>query len=521
MGYFKVKEKSRLPMFVVPILVLSSILSACSGSSNEEKSTPNSGKAGEPAAQGSGSGAKALDPVTLKIYIPGDRPKKMNEVIAEAEKRMASTINAKLDITFIPWSDLDSKTSMALASGESIDLIFDAPWLHMNRMVSSDAYEPLDELLKQYGPNIISTRPQDMWDANKFEGKVYGIPLGISHYQIRGIYIRKDLREKYGLGKIKTFEDFNSYLYKVKENEKGMSPLTTMVDTDRITNAYKFNYDPAYDYKQEIAQMFPFLYKKNNDGKIYNMLEEKDAGIWEGIQNMRKWYEDGIINKDNLAVKNEQDLFMNGKTAAITIADVGVKQNIQDAVKKLGGEVEWLTLLDPSQKYVSDFKQWNFISIPKTSKNKERSIMFLDWANQKENYDLLSYGIEGQDWEAVGKDGFKPLSADYPLFGYDWIWNPTLERYNSTLSEDDLKWWRWTKDSKNFIKSVDAGFTFNPDPVAQEVATLKANSFVYPILLGALDPNKGMEEFKTKLGNTLKKVQDEYQKQLNAYMSKH
>lgn len=521
MSFFMGKEKSRLLMVVVLLLVFTSILAACSGKDNEQNSATNGKDPGGSPAKGSGADSKALAPVTLKIYIPGDRPKNMNAVIAEAEKRMASTVNAKLDITFIPWSDLDSKTSVALASGESIDLIFDAPWLHMNRMVSSNAYEPLDDLLKQYGPNIISTRPQDMWDANKFEGKVYGIPLGISHYQIRGIYIRKDLREKYGLGKITTFDEFNTYLYKVKENEKGMSPLTTMVDTDRITNAYKFNYDPAYDYKQEIAQMFPFLYKKNNDGKIYSMLDEKDPEIWTGIQNMRKWYDDGIINKDNLAVKNEQDLFMNGKTAAITIADVGVKQNIQDAVKKLGGEVEWLTLLDPSKKYVSDFKQWNFISIPKASKNKERAVMFLDWANQKANYDLLSYGIEGQDWEAVGQDGFKPLSADYPLFGYDWIWNPTLERYNATLTQEDLKWWKWTKESTNFIKSVDAGFTFNPEPVAQEVATLKANSFVYPILLGSLEPNKGMEDFKSKLGGTLKKVQDEYQKQLNAYISGH
>ena len=59
-----------------------------------------------------------LDPVTLKIVLPGDRPADMDKVIQEAEKRMADTINVKLDIGIVPFSDLAQKTQVMLASGE-------------------------------------------------------------------------------------------------------------------------------------------------------------------------------------------------------------------------------------------------------------------------------------------------------------------------------------------------------------------------------------------------------------------
>jgi len=496
-------------------LTASGALAGCSGGGDNKEAAAGSSPAGTQQAQQN----EALSPATLKIYIPGDRPKDMDAVIAEAEKRMEGTLNVKLNITFIPWSDLDNKTSLALASGEAVDLIFDAPWLHMNKMVASDTYEDLEPLLQQYGQTILKTRPQEMWDANKFNGHIYGIPLGVSQYQIKGFYIRKDLREKYGMQPLKTFDDLSQYLYKVKENEQGMSPLTTLVSTDRITNAYPFYFDSAYDIKQEIPEMYPFFYKKNNDGKIYTLFEKKDEGIWSGIQGMRKWYQDGIVNKDNLAVQNERDLFTAGKTAAITSADVGIPSSIQDAVGKLGGSAEWVTFMDPSQKYQTDFKQWNFISVPKSSKNKERAIMFLNWANEKENYDLLSYGLEGKNWQAVGEDGFKALNGDYPNFGFDWIWNPTYERYDASLSPDELKWWNWAKDAANFTKSKDSGFTFNPEPVLQQMARLKANSYVYPILLGTLDPDKSFADFEAKYGADLKKIQAEYQKQLDAYLA--
>jgi large subunit ribosomal protein L7Ae len=43
----------------------------------------------------------------------------------------------------------------------------------------------------------------------------------------------------------------------------------------------------------------------------------------------------------------------------------------------------------------SDYKVYNFLAVPKISKNKERAIMLLDWSNSsQEIYDLFAYGIK-------------------------------------------------------------------------------------------------------------------------------
>ena len=99
------------------------LLSACSN--NAPANNTNNVKTEEPAATATPQPVEELSEVTLKIMIPGDRPPDMDLVIAEAEKRMKDTVNAKLDIVFVPWSDLAQKTQVTLASGENMDIIFE------------------------------------------------------------------------------------------------------------------------------------------------------------------------------------------------------------------------------------------------------------------------------------------------------------------------------------------------------------------------------------------------------------
>ena len=114
----------RLLSIALVLLIALVAIAGCSGKNEGEGKAPGpSGQTGD-----SAGGDAKLEEVTLKIMIPGDRPSDMDLVIAEAEKRMKDTINVKLDVVFVPWSDLAQKTQVTLASGENIDLIFDAPW---------------------------------------------------------------------------------------------------------------------------------------------------------------------------------------------------------------------------------------------------------------------------------------------------------------------------------------------------------------------------------------------------------
>jgi putative aldouronate transport system substrate-binding protein len=102
-------------------------LSGCSGA-GADASVPNDSGEG---------GATSLEPVTLEIVIPGAKAANINEVLAEVNKRLQAEINTQVKFTVVDFADLNQKTNVMLASGERVDLIFDAPWLRLRTSTCS------------------------------------------------------------------------------------------------------------------------------------------------------------------------------------------------------------------------------------------------------------------------------------------------------------------------------------------------------------------------------------------------
>jgi putative aldouronate transport system substrate-binding protein len=504
------------------LLLTTSMLAACSSNGGTDAPAASPGST---AATQEGK----LDPVTLKIMIPGDRPRDFDTVITEAEKRMADSLNVKLDVVFVPFADLAQKTQVTLSSGEPIDLIFDAPWLHITQQIAAGSYAQLDDLLQQYGPNILKNRPQEMWDANKFDDKIMAIPNGVTFVQGRVYYVRKDLREQLGIAPIETYDDLIKFAYAVKENMPDIVPLLPSgqdVSKGLSEGAYR-----RY-WKENVDNVMPspvlpeslVLYTKNNDGKIYNLFEEMEPSVWSWIENSRKLYQDQIISQDVLAIKEVLEPAKQGRVAIIPSNEFGVGTDTQQALKSVNPEAEFeaVTFMNEEKgSILTNALQYNFISVPAVSKNKERAIQFLDWANQKENYDLLAYGIEGTNWEAVGDNQYKVLSDGYAWFPYAWIWNPTLDRQDAAQDEETSRLDAWSADVSNFTMDVLAGFTFDSAPVVNEISQYVSIEAKYytAIFNGVVDPDDYWDRFKTEAAPLAKKIQTELQSQIDAFLA--
>lgn len=501
------------------MLLLSGTLMACS-----DRGGDASGAASERGASANAS------PVTLKIMVPGDRPKDFDAVIQEAEKRMADSINVKLDVVFVPWADLAQKTQVTLSSGEEIDLIFDAPWLHLTQQIAAGSYAPLDDLLKQYGPNIIKNRPQQMWEANKFDGKIMAIPNGNSFLQGRVYYVRKDLREQLGMAPIQTYDDLIKFAYAVKEKMPNITPLLPAgQDVKQGLSEGAFRHYGS-DNKENIAPSpaLPeslILYTKNNDGKIYNLFDQMEPMVWSWIRNARKLYQDKIISPDVLAIKDETEPAKQGKAAVIVHNDFGVSNDIQQALKKVNpnAEFEAVTFMNREKgALLTNSLQYNFIAVPVVSKHKELAIQFLDWANRKENYDLLAYGIKGKNWEPVGDDEYKFIDDGYKWFPYVWVWNPATDRQDASQDEVTKRLNKWAADAGNFTVDKLSGFTFNTAAVSNELSQyISIEAKYYAALFnGVVDPDAYWAKFKAEAAPLAKKIQAEEQKQIDAFLAK-
>lgn len=489
------------------------VLAACGG----QTSAPAAGGAtAAPAAAGSASAPAKLDQATLKIMLPGDVPENFVEVIAEAEKRMADTVNAKLNVSFVPFSDL-SKLKVTLQSGEDIDLIFDAPWVGLSQNIAQGFYANIEDMLPKYAPNVVKTRPQQMWDANRYGNGIYGIPLGAYHYQGRSWEIRKDLREKLGIAPIKTVDDLEKLLYAAKEKLPDMVPLASTVE---IASHLMYNdFDTSL---RAFSDVNPILYLVGNDGKMRNEFKERDEEVfWKNVQRVRKWYNDGLIPKDILSAGQNYSL-QSGKSVVQLKNDFVQPQSDFDQVKKLGGEVEVVNFFDKSKKKIISFHQWNFISVADVSKNKERALMFLDWAHQQDNYDLLAYGIKGKNWEDPGPGLYKPLAATYRWFPYGWLWNPTLDRENALAPQDGLEWDKWAKDANNFTPDLYVGFNPDTTKVTDQMSQTGAmkSDFWKPLMYGATDPDNTWADYQTKAGPLYDQIQADFEKQAADFKAK-
>lgn len=511
--------KSKRRFLVSALLGLAIALSGCSG---------NGGNGPAPDPSGENGGASSLEPVTLEVVVPGAKGANYDEVLAEVNKRLEAELNTQVKFTFIDFADLNQKTNVMLASGESVDLIFDAPWLHLDTMASQGYYEELSELLDQYGHNVKETRPQQMWDANKINGSIYGVPLGSAYTQQRSVFIRKDLREKLNLPPVKTYEDLKAYLYAVRDSNSAITPL--LAGADDVTYSWVnwlIRDDTSVNIRPtNFAGASLMLYYKGNDGKVYNFFETKEPRIWSNIQDVRKLFVDKVMSQDVLTNKSGPgEMQLQNKVAATPQMAFGIPKAFNDQLKQVvpDGELEAVRLFDLTPgKNLSNFKMDNFICIVKTSKHKERAMMFLDWANKQENYDLLEHGIEGVNWKPVGDHQYETLNNDGGIVSFQLMLNPTLEREWVGTDEETQKYGQFIMEADNFTKDIMTGFTFDPTPVRNEVAQFSTIQAKYysGLFNGALDPDEYFARFKTEGEAVLGKIQNELQKQVDAFLAK-
>ncbi|MDO3411796.1 extracellular solute-binding protein [Saccharibacillus sp. CPCC 101409] len=501
-------------MWIVPaVLALAVAAAGCSGGDSS------------PAADPGGTG---LEPVTLEIVVPGNKGANFDEVLAEVNKRLKTEMNTQVKFTMLDFADLNQKTNVMLASGENVDLVFDAPWLHLDAMASQGYYEDLSELIGQYGPNVQKTRPDQMWDANKINGKIYGVPLGSAYTQQRSVFIRKDLREQLKLAPVKTYADLKNYLYAVRDGGSGITPL--LAGADDVTYSWVnwlIRDDTSVNIRPtNFSGASLMLYYKGNDGKVYNFFETEEPAILSAIADTRKLFEDKVMSQDVLTNKSgPAEMQLQNKVAATPQMAFAVPDSFNDQLKQVasGGELEPVRLFDLTPgSNISNFKMDNFICIVKTSKHKDRAMMFLDWANRQENYDLLEHGIEGVNWKASGEHKYETLNNDSGIVSFQLIQNPVLEREWAGSDEETLKYNQFITQDDNFTKDVMTGFTFDPTPVKNEVAQFSTIQAKYynGLFNGALDPDDYLTRFKAEGADILKKIQTEFQRQVDEFLAK-
>jgi putative aldouronate transport system substrate-binding protein len=441
----------------------------------------------------------------LLWYVLGNPQPETDEVCAAVNEYIKDKVGARLRIVEV--SDYFSKMTMVISGQET----FDMAWTNASliyQYVPRGAWAPLDDLLAQYGQNIVKGTPSAALEGAKVNGQVYGLSIQPNLNSTTVAAIEKAWLDRYNMNAadIKTLHDLDPLMANLKRDLPNFSFVPGNFTWQLCYGYDSLGVDPGY-----IKLDDPNLKVVN----IYATPEYKEI-----LALTRSWFEKGYIRAD--AVTNPdltQDL-MAGRVPVQIDWVYSVGSEITRAEQHGGREMVHAFL---SESIVNTSTVTSCMtSISATSKHPDLAMKFLDlMMTDAYLYNLVTRGIEGKHWTRIDKDHIR-LNQDggYYLASLgEWVYmRPTL--LYLTEGESPTRWPDALEIAMQATPSPVLGFAFDTEPVANEVANCSAviNQYQLQLITGSVDPNRVLPEFLAALDAAgVSRVIAEQQRQLDAW----
>ena len=324
---------------------------------------------------------------------------------ATAERVTAKT---GVDLNFMkPVVDDGQKLNMMIAGNQLPDILtLDKNDAALKKMAEAGMLWSLDELIDQYAPKMREILPKEILSNYQMaDGKTYQFTTWIQgeawqkaareYDQIVGtnqpvMTVRKDYYDEIGRPEIKNMADFIAAVKQMKENHPdkiGFYPADGSMSADEFGKSAKLSH---YGIQMGLSTDF-----SEKDGGIQWVV--RDDKFKEPMKYLNEMYLEGILTKDPFI--DTKDV---GK-AKIEQGDViSYCWTISDGEKVPGDNPETTyEILPPFETYgqIRTGAGWLATVIPKTCKNPERAIRFLEYLASVEGHSDVSWGIEGDTYQ--------------------------------------------------------------------------------------------------------------------------
>ena len=324
---------------------------------------------------------------------------------ATAERVTAKT---GVDLNFMkPVVDDGQKLNMMIAGNQLPDILtLDKNDAALKKMAEAGMLWSLDELIDQYAPKMREILPKEILSNYQMaDGKTYQFTTWIQgeawqkaareYDQIVGtnqpiITVRKDYYDEIGRPEIRNMTEFIAAVKQMKENHPdkiGFYPADGSMSADEFGKSAKLSH---YGIQMGLSTDF-----SEKDGGIQWVV--RDDKFKEPMKYLNEMYLEGILTKDPFI--DTKDV---GK-AKIEQGDViSYCWTISDGEKVPGDNPETTyEILPPFETYgqIRTGAGWLATVIPKTCKDPERAIRFLEYLASVEGHSDVSWGIEGDTYQ--------------------------------------------------------------------------------------------------------------------------
>lgn len=424
------------------------------------------------------TGAGTDNTVVWYMMKPIDNIDHQKSVEEAVNKLIAEKLDAKVHFNLIDSASWDQKTKLLGASQEGVDLIMTADWTNkLTDNVKNGAFMPLDDLIKKYGQDIVKKVDKRAWDAVTFDGKIYAVPSQMPYSSPQSFVFKKELVDKYNFDykNCKTLDDLEPFLETVKQNEPGITPLLATPGDIPL---------PYLDNKEGVTS--GIMYDFENDKVVTRYSEEDDIFLNYG-RKLHEFYEKGYIAKDAPTKTGYTSEAKSGKYAVMHHAGSATADGSK-STSLYGFDCVESIILYPMITTSSFTSGCTAISINCKKPELAMQLLNLIWSDP-EISNTIAYGVEGQDYRVVsgkGTDHIKVKANEGKkqkwAIWHNWI-GPLFDQWDSNWntkeSLDEMQY-----NNEHADVSPINGFSFDPDPVATEVATVSSvlgevNAVVY------------------------------------------
>lgn len=475
-------------------------------------------------ALGMCSFAAAEDKVVITLYRctfdtknpDVDQAKKVEDAI---NAYIADKINVEIRLYDIWTEGYPEKARLALEN-KQVNLLWTASWMTKigcNDLVPNGAVYDITELLP--GTALYESMDAGQWEATKYDGRNYFIPVYKDNVEGYDFMFRKDLVEKYGwdVTTVKKLED--------------LEPMLDQAAEDHIK--YPFLLQSTALFWRLMLDRFDFF---TGDGeanfvavdretnKVVNTIQTEDYLNYCKL--MGKWADEDYINSDD-----ESNHLTDDKTPATQ--DWAVTWWTDIPVNNDGRYGQEMVFQPATKRYshsTSALGSCYAISASSTEEEAKACIDFMGLLyTDKKLADLYTFGIEGadEDFEYTREEGQEIDHVIQHSEKYNHqMWNSASATIVSPLSiEPDNKAELYREFNSGAEISVATGFRFDMTPVKDKYEACKAvtKDYGFQLETGAIPEDMVedyIEEYQTALDAAgYQDVLKAFQKQYDAWVA--
>ena len=500
--------------------------------------------------------------LTIRIMNEVKNPEKVVARYKELTKNDSVMSKITPNFTWVTGGEYRDKLNLALVGREDYDLMFCGGWHGLNAFILDGNFADLTSyfnndkypgLKRAFPPSYVEAMTMYIRDpkTGQYKKGIFAVNLADSLEDTRGVIYREDLRKKYGLAPITDQKTLIDYMDKVVTAEKAAGRDWMGLN---MYNLFRLD-TPFYTGKQRgvFAQDSTNLF--GDQTHIYIGLSSDNKTVLNAVvagdspaefAKMHAGFRNDFITEYAVTRANNWNRFLSPArgTGDTELRDALVnysplsqyETNVKNYLEKEPNAEYAYYVLDDAQRnmqqgaVICDMVANNWLVVPEWSKNIESTMRFLDWMfGTRANHDLFTYGIQNEDWIAIGDTGYKPAVIDeakkYVMPPYSFTNNPTYLRKSEfvTSNPDINRRYDYMYSMSTYKLSPFSGFVFDPSKVATEIASITALSNELQLTISrydAAEATRRINDWHTKAASVgLERVRAELISQVQAFLN--